>query len=144
VTRRRGSYVKGKLLRLVEAVMRFIFHKVLFPYFEILFVSGDSMLPTYKDGDIICVFKFIKPNKMDVALVNNPRVQEHYPVVKRVTGELRRGNKRDLVFLLGDNPDKSYDSRHYGWIPESSIIGKVFPNRKNHERGQQHDKDSES
>jgi signal peptidase I len=33
--------------------------------------------------------------------------------------------KKDYYFALGDNRDKSMDSRHWGFIPEDHIIGKV-------------------
>jgi nickel-type superoxide dismutase maturation protease len=31
----------------------------------------------------------------------------------------------DQVFLLGDNPPHSTDSRHFGWLSASVIVGKV-------------------
>lgn len=34
--------------------------------------------------------------------------------------------KKDYFFALGDNHDKSMDSRHWGFIPEDHIIGKVI------------------
>ena len=30
-----------------------------------------------------------------------------------------------MMFLIGDNYEKSIDSRHYGFIPEESVLGKV-------------------
>lgn len=33
--------------------------------------------------------------------------------------------RKDYFFALGDNHDKSLDSRHWGFIPEDHIIGKV-------------------
>ncbi|TQV70211.1 signal peptidase I [Exilibacterium tricleocarpae] len=37
-----------------------------------------------------------------------------------------RINSLDSYFLMGDNRDQSTDSRHFGLIPETSIICKVF------------------
>jgi nickel-type superoxide dismutase maturation protease len=33
--------------------------------------------------------------------------------------------QNDKVFLLGDNPPESTDSRHFGWLPKEVIVGKV-------------------
>ena len=32
---------------------------------------------------------------------------------------------KDHIFLLGDNSKSSMDSRHYGFIPEEKVVGKV-------------------
>ena len=33
--------------------------------------------------------------------------------------------KQNYYFVLGDNSSESYDSRSFGYIPESSVVGKV-------------------
>jgi type IV secretory pathway protease TraF len=31
----------------------------------------------------------------------------------------------DLIYLLGDNPGASTDSRDFGWLPAKTIVAKV-------------------
>ncbi len=34
--------------------------------------------------------------------------------------------KKDSVYVLGDHPETSTDSRHFGWISNNDIVAKVF------------------
>lgn len=34
--------------------------------------------------------------------------------------------KGSQVFVIGDNPQASVDSRSFGWLPVDSIVAKVF------------------
>ncbi|MGC6418239.1 MAG: nickel-type superoxide dismutase maturation protease [Bradymonadia bacterium] len=85
-------------------------------------VAGDSMRPALKPGD----FVFAK-NKLDTGWM--PRVGDivvcRHPyqdrlLIKRVT---RLVGER--VVVEGDNPIESTDSRSFGPIPRSAIVGLV-------------------
>jgi len=80
-------------------------------------VEGESMTPTYPQGKIVLAWRFSKPKKGDVVIVKHHRLE----LIKRV--DQLEGDK---IFLLGDNPDESTDSRHYGWLPLSSVLGVVI------------------
>ena len=82
-------------------------------------VCGDSMLPTYKDGDTISFNKFTGQH-LSVGLVvlcSHP-YQRNKKIVKRIT----KIESDDLVYIRGDNPSFSTDSRSYGPISKSKII----------------------
>lgn len=113
---------------------------------EIHQVMGPSMLPTLSaTGDILLLervstrFKKIKSGDVVMALSpENPRLV----VCKRVLGI--EGDRiavlppssiglvqqvvipKGHVWLQGDNPSNSTDSRHYGPVPYALLQGKVF------------------
>lgn len=79
-------------------------------------VEGESMAPTYPQGKIVFAWRFLKPKKGDVVIVKHHRLE----LIKRI--EQLEGDK---VYVLGDNPPESTDSRHYGWLPLSAVLGVV-------------------
>ncbi|CAM9150229.1 unnamed protein product, partial [Ectocarpus fasciculatus] len=109
---------------------------------------GPSMLPTFREtGDLVLVDRFMRHiikrvySKGDIVIAWAPYDPEKL-VCKRIGGcagdtvkrEYKIGNRTirsDVivppghVWLLGDNPDNSKDSRHYGPVPEQLISGRV-------------------
>lgn len=82
-------------------------------------VSGNSMLPGLLPGDRLLVVPVLHIHEGQVVAVSDP----HRPgrvLVKRVHS-IRGG----LVEVRGDNPGESTDSRHFGGIPRSSVIGQA-------------------
>lgn len=78
-------------------------------------VVGDSMLPALPaERLIIAVRLHYKPG--DVVVVRHDGREK----IKRV-----HSMQDGQVFLLGDNPPESTDSRHFGWLPKEVIVGKV-------------------
>lgn len=86
---------------------------------EILKVRGESMLPFAKDGDFVLVLKFLKAKKGRVVLARDPRNKRL--IMKRV-----RAIEKNKVLLLGDNKRESTDSRHFGPIDKTDVLGTVF------------------
>ena len=87
---------------------------------KIFRVSGDSMLPTLKDGDAVMIIatKSIEPG--DVVLADHP-YKSSVKILKRVSeidGEGRYS-------LTGDNPAESTDSRAFGSLSLECIQGKA-------------------
>lgn len=78
-------------------------------------VSGQSMLPTYKPGDLVLGWKKFKPKVGDVVVVMFDR-----PRIKRVKQVLADG-----VWVEGDNPDHSSDSRDLGTVKWDNILAKA-------------------
>ncbi len=81
-------------------------------------VSGNSMLPTLKEGqDILVWCWFYNPEVGDIVALKKSGKE----MVKRISA--RTGGK---FFCLGDNPKESTDSRSFGAITQNEIIGKVI------------------
>lgn len=89
-------------------------------------VSGDSMSPLYNDGDELEFFKFEcdKTNIEvgDVILFEHP-YKEHYLMIKRLNSIDEDGR----FVLHGDNKAHSTDSRSFGSISQSLVLGILKP-----------------
>ncbi len=85
-------------------------------------VGGRSMSPTLEDGDRVVValyaYRQQSPHVGDVVLIEGP---EGLPLVKRIASVDPRGS----VWVLGDNPSESADSRTFGAIPLHRVRGRV-------------------
>lgn len=120
---------------------------------KIVFVAGESMLPTYENGDFLILSTYASPSVGDVIVVRTDSTKN---VVKRIVGvsgdtielidgQLYRNDRivieeyiiKDhtnmepvivpdgMIYVLGDNRPNSIDSRDYGPVPTEVILGKV-------------------
>lgn len=89
--------------------------------FMFLTVSGRSMFPTLTEGEKLTSVRsyLCKLNVGDI-VVAKPYERDNRLVIKRIANI-----EGDYYFLLGDNPDESYDSRNYGWVSKKEIVAKV-------------------
>lgn len=80
------------------------------------------MRPELEDGDEVLVQDYgCAPVCIgDVVLVRHPTMASTR-IIKRV-GDLRDGGD---LWLVGDNADESTDSRHFGPVPRTRLIGRV-------------------
>lgn len=78
------------------------------------------MNPTLKDGEVVLVDREAEIEVGDIVVAKHP-IEQTSEVVKRVASINDRGH----YFLIGDNPDDSVDSRHYGAVTRNYIKGKV-------------------
>ena len=100
----------------------------LFPFIEVV---GDSMHPTYKNGEIIVGCRLFRKSKIkvgDVIVYYSPTDSEKRRVIKRVEFTAKDKRKR-LLYCLGDNSEESYDSRHYGYFNANLVICKIINQR---------------
>lgn len=84
-------------------------------------VYGNSMYPTLKEGQAVLTFNWGKFKAGDMVVVQSAKLKVQSAMIKRVQKII--DNK---VYLVGDNKDESTDSRHFGPINKSQIIGKVI------------------
>ena len=101
-------------------------------------VSGDSMLPTYLDGDWLIFAPAGSSERLLGKVVGVER--ESYPgilLIKRVTHIDLLPNGAHQFWVEGDNRDASTDSRHWGAISRSEIRGRIVLRYKRSHRSQQ-------
>ncbi len=85
------------------------------------------MLPAYRDGDKVVIdtsaYVDLLPQPGDVVLAAHPFYRDVRMIkrVDHVTADRR-------VFVVGDNPRESTDSRSWGALRPCQIIGKVIGN----------------
>lgn len=84
-------------------------------------VVGDSMLPTFFAGQVVAIKQTQQLQVGDVVMIKHGGLEK----IKRIA---RMDTAR--VYLLGDNPNASTDSRTFGWLGRESVVGKVvWPRR---------------
>jgi len=86
-------------------------------------VSGDSMLPTLRPGQIILGMRPRDVLPGDVVIIRHGGLEK----VKRV---LYIGEGGDRIFVIGDNQAGSTDSRKFGWLSVRQVIARVVWPRK--------------
>lgn len=74
------------------------------------------MSPTLKSGQIIVALTYRQPRQGDIVVVRHDDLDK----VKRI-----HAHQDGRVFLVGDNPAESTDSRSFGWIPVTAVIAIV-------------------
>ena len=83
------------------------------------------MTPTFPAGERVFVNKaaywFSKPRPGDLVVVRDPRQPDRL-LIKRIDSEAGP----DGWLVLGDNPQSSTDSRHFGPVGRELIVGKVW------------------
>lgn len=83
------------------------------------------MHPTLRDGEVVLVdqnaYLSSPPNPNDIVLALHP-YKGGVHMVKRVLHLVESGH----VFLKGDNPLESSDSRAFGAVHPSKILGQVI------------------
>ena len=80
-------------------------------------VVGTSMSPKLRPGQLILatpLFHRLKPGQVVVLRKNN---RELIKRIERI--------EFDKVFVIGDNPGSSTDSRHFGWLDLNTVVARV-------------------
>lgn len=81
-------------------------------------IAGRSMEPNLNPGTLVVARGFLLHLKpYDVVVVRHKGTEK----IKRIL-HIRKG----LMYLVGDNPAHSTDSRQFGWISTAAVIGKVM------------------
>lgn len=112
---------------IVTLILTPVILKTVFPLIE---VTGCSMYPTYKDGELCFCTRLFRKSRLKVGDVITYRMNDRLVIKRvenickdRVTGEL-------LFYCVGDNAENSYDSRSYGFFSNRKIVGKLLDQRR--------------
>lgn len=91
---------------------------------RLLRIVGSSMAPGLRSGDLAWWEPFRAPSLAppvgSVVLARHP-YRRDLRMVKRVA----RVDADGGIYLLGDSPDESTDSRHFGALPPGHLLGRV-------------------
>ena len=82
-------------------------------------VDGTSMRPSLEPGDRLLAVRGLTLRRGDIVTVVDPRAPGRL-LVKRVAAVHDTG-----IVVLGDRPQASTDSRHFGAVPRALVRGKV-------------------
>ncbi len=88
-------------------------------------IEGDSMIPILRSGDRVLVDPRSTQEPGDVVVARHP-YKSSIRIVKRLISIEPDGR----VYLAGDNPNESTDSRTFGSVSQSDLLGKVIARLK--------------
>jgi nickel-type superoxide dismutase maturation protease len=84
-------------------------------------VTGDSMSPTLRHGQLIVAHRWFRTVRTgQIIIVHHNGLEK----IKRVS---KTDGKR--IFVVGDNPAASTDSRSFGWLTEAMVVARVIDRR---------------
>ena len=75
------------------------------------------MSPTLRHGQIVVCWKSQFASPGDIVIVAHNGIEK----IKRL-----QTVRTHHIYILGDNATQSTDSRHYGWVERSAIVGRVI------------------
>ena len=100
-------------------------------HFKKVEVRGDSMSPNYNEGDWL-LFRLLPAKSKENELVGKvvliqrrSNLGEDFLQVKRVT-KVHNDTNETEIWVEGDNKEKSTDSRSWGALDSSEVIGKLI------------------
>jgi signal peptidase I len=93
-------------------------------------VEGTSMAPTLRPGDFLVAVRPIQPSRGSLVVVEHPQ-HRGFEMVKRLVargGDVVDGRtlSSDEVWVVGDMPAASSDSRTFGAIERTAIRGEIL------------------
>lgn len=88
---------------------------------DVVLVNGTSMMSILEPGDLVLYLKTksVKSNRIAVIQIENDEM-----IIKRILYTRQQHKSRDKeIYIIGDNPMSSVDSRQFGWISNKAMRG---------------------
>lgn len=98
--------------------------------FSVTQVHGNSMTPTYSDGDYLIVDLKKEPEDGDVVIIDTTTIDNWNHSSTQIIKRYYTEYSTDGLYVLGDNPEASYDSRYVGEIDKDCLVGVVVFSRR--------------
>lgn len=98
--------------------------------FPLIQVCGNSMYPTYHDGEILIGCRLFSKKRRKVGEVIVYHSPDNKVVIKRIEEVVNSTRGCKLYYCLGDNSDESYDSRYYGAISSKKLVCRILNQRR--------------
>jgi signal peptidase I len=98
--------------------------------------QGDSMLPTIKEGNELAVDPETEIKVDDIIVFTCPECKVMQDDIDILTKRLIAKDENGCFWVEGDNKEKSYDSRDFGWLcpNEIRLHGKVVEVKEESDR----------
>ena len=94
--------------------------------FAFYHIPSASMSPTLQPGDVVLVdtwyYQSSYPEPEEIVIIR--KQQNSFVMAKRVT-DIRTNQGQLQLFVEGDNTARSVDSRRFGWLNHSLLLGRV-------------------
>ena len=81
-------------------------------------VAGASMSPKLRPGQLLIATRFFRHVHPGQVVIIAHQGREKVKRIERIAD--------DKIYVIGDNLDASTDSRHFGWLSEQKVVGRVF------------------
>lgn len=94
--------------------------------FPTVTVKGNSMFPTYLDGQKLRSRRIIRFEELEKDAVYVFYAPTGRINIKRLKYIINTTEHKEYCFFLGDNQQYSTDSRKYGYVNRKNIIAKVL------------------
>jgi phage repressor protein C with HTH and peptisase S24 domain len=81
-------------------------------------VVGDSMLPGLRSGKIVLGWRSVRQVRAGNIVILSHNGLEKIKHIECIDGQ--------KLYVVGDNPSESTDSRQFGWIDRSAVLARVI------------------
>ncbi|MDB5185966.1 MAG: signal peptidase [Candidatus Saccharibacteria bacterium] len=81
-------------------------------------VHGHSMLPVLPPDTYVWGIRWFPNLRINDVVIFEHNGREKIKRISDIQG--------DQIYVLGDHPDESTDSRHFGWIPKGCVIARII------------------